>query len=75
MEDYFHLNLKKFKGEKQPAGSDQPHVASPETGRPAAGPEAGQHPPPLSVSDPLAEASSSDPYNSTGRLNSKEFSG
>ena len=74
MDDYFHLNLKKFAGDEEVAEKAE------KTRRPAAPPskpraDATERLPTLSLEDPVVVKDNSDPYNSTGRLNNKDWDG
>ncbi len=72
MEDYFHLNLKKFAAQ---AGRKQRDSGIETTSmpRPAAEDKApGGAVRELALSEPVAVDDNSDPYNSTGRFNLKD---
>lgn len=74
MDDYFHLNLKKFEGDTEVADkaekTKRPAVKTPEPH-----PDATEKLPTLSLEDPVVKEDNSDPYNSTGRLNNKDWDG
>ena len=74
MDDYLHLNLKKFSGEKEAAEkAESPERPATASSEPRA--DATEKLPTLSLEDPIAVEDNSDPYNSSGKLNNKVWDG
>lgn len=73
MDDYFHLNLKKFNPDAEapsaPESPESPESSSmrPEPGENKKTPDA--RPADLELAEPVVVEDTSDPYNSTGRFN------
>ena len=74
MEDYFHLNLKKF-AEKSASASKGPQPSAARV--PSAGSvdeDTASNTHKLNVGKPAENEDNTDPYNSTGKFNSKNLS-
>lgn len=74
MDDYFHLNLKKFAVDTAVADKAE-HTGRPPAKSPKPREDATEKTPALSLEDPVVVEDNSDPYNSTGRLKSSVWDG